>query len=203
MSTQVVEMLQHTIKNIHYRILKQGSVNLSASCNQEDQSSTSPTSTTRDNVDQECGNDDKDHPTGTSQGSSSSAIFTSTNADRGMKQSWGGQVYSEDCFPDYHEKEHKDWLKQRYKAIPEEFYTRSGLEVVTPDNFEEWLTQHKDLQAAWAFQEQWSGSGRLSLTALRSGLTVLFPVDYRYGWDLMNDKHREYISKVQTILSPS
>eukprot|EP00959_Pyramimonas_sp_CCMP1952_P303221 6344887-Pyramimonas_sp.AAC.1 len=38
--------------------------------------------------------------------------------------------------------------------------------------------------------------------ALRSGLTVLFPVDYRYGWDMVNSKHSSYISKVQMIFEP-
>eukprot|EP00959_Pyramimonas_sp_CCMP1952_P386447 8099052-Pyramimonas_sp.AAC.1 len=38
--------------------------------------------------------------------------------------------------------------------------------------------------------------------ALRSGLTVLFPVDHRHGWEMMKSKHRSYISKAQMIFKP-
>ncbi|CAK0911207.1 unnamed protein product, partial [Prorocentrum cordatum] len=35
-----------------------------------------------------------------------------------------------------------------------------------------------------------------------TGLTVLFPVGYRYSWGTINSMHRNYISKVQTISKP-
>ncbi|CAK0855905.1 unnamed protein product [Prorocentrum cordatum] len=81
-------------------------------------------------------------------------------------------VYMEDTFPDYLTSENVAWLKQRYKDTPKEFYTETGYEVVAPTNFD------------------------------KSRLTVLFPVGYRYGWDLMNPEHRKMLSKVQAVFKP-
>ena len=47
------------------------------------------------------------------------------------------------------------------------------------------------------FWEWCSGSGRLSLIALLSGLCVLFPIDYRYGWDLSHPEHQLIILEIE------
>ena len=47
------------------------------------------------------------------------------------------------------------------------------------------------------FWEWCSGSGRLSLLALLSGLCVLFPIDYRYGWDLGHPDHQRIIGELE------
>eukprot|EP00959_Pyramimonas_sp_CCMP1952_P462559 9483442-Pyramimonas_sp.AAC.1 len=43
------------------------------------------------------------------------------------------------------------------------------------------------------FQECASGSWRLSATAAAMGLSIGFPVDYRYGWDLKTPKHQKLL----------
>ena len=91
-----------------------------------------------------------------------------------MQKSWGGNRYETDQLPSY--------LTARYVYFPEEFYTKSGIDVVTPGTFDVWFEAHKDLPCRWVLHERWSGSGRLSLAAARGQLPVLFPVDVRYGW---------------------
>lgn len=71
-------------------------------------------------------------------------------------------------------------LKKKYQAMPEEFYTRSGLKLITPKNFPKWFKHAKGRQLKWHFWELFSGSGRLSLVMLIAGLTVGFPLDRRY-----------------------
>ena len=77
-------------------------------------------------------------------------------------------IYTEDMLPDGadHVK-----LKKRYKAIKEEFYTQSGHRPVTPSNFRSWMNKSKGRNKRWHFWEIFSGSGRLSLTLLLSGLS--------------------------------
>eukprot|EP00974_Lingulodinium_polyedra_P070172 6789508-Lingulodinium_polyedra.AAC.1 len=41
-----------------------------------------------------------------------------------------------------------------------------------------------------------SGSGRLSFAALRAGLMIGFPVDYRYGWNLAERDHRKLLGNL-------
>lgn len=42
-----------------------------------------------------------------------------------------------------------------------------------------------------------SGSGKLSLIALLSRLCVLFPIGYRYGWDLSHPEHQRIIQEIE------
>ena len=50
--------------------------------------------------------------------------------------------------------------------------------------------------------EQWSCSGRFSAHALKRGLAVGFPVDYRYGWDLNNPSHRRLLDRIHAVFRP-
>ncbi|CAK9100559.1 1-alkyl-2-acetylglycerophosphocholine esterase [Durusdinium trenchii] len=93
-------------------------------------------------------------------------------------------------------------LKKRYKAIPEEFYTKSGLTPVTPKNFDSWFKRVRGRGLRWHFWELFSGSGRLSLTLLLAGLMVGFPVDYRYGWDMRVASHRGMIHAAYEEFQP-
>ena len=93
-------------------------------------------------------------------------------------------------------------LRLRYKQSPEEFYTKSGIEVVTPDSLETWFAAHKDLSSRWVLQERCSGTGRLSLAAFRGQLPVLFPVDLRYGWGPGGAEHRNLSNMVQEHFRP-
>ena len=71
--------------------------------------------------------------------------------------------------------------------IPEEFYTKSKRRPVTPKNF----------------RELYSGSGRLSLMAVLSGLMVGFPIDYRYGWDMSVSNHQAMINQARDEFMPA
>ncbi|CAK9078864.1 1-alkyl-2-acetylglycerophosphocholine esterase [Durusdinium trenchii] len=93
-------------------------------------------------------------------------------------------------------------LKKRYKAIPEEFYTKSGLTPVTPKNFDSWFKRVRGRGLRWHFWELFSGSGRLSLTLLLAGLMLGFPVDYRYGWDMRVASHRGMIHAAYEEFQP-
>lgn len=93
-------------------------------------------------------------------------------------------------------------LRKRYKAIPEEFYTTTGLCPVTPENFPQWFSKARGKGLRWHAWEIFSGSGRLSLILLMAGLIVGFPVDYRYGWDLCNPQHQKMIRQAQEEFQP-
>ena len=92
-------------------------------------------------------------------------------------------------------------LNRQYRAIKEEYYTKSGNHPVTPENFGEWKQTRKS-QKKSQFWEICSGSGRLSYMALIGGLAVTFPVDYRYGWDLNNREHQDMLLQVRSMTDP-
>ena len=75
------------------------------------------------------------------------------------------------------------------------FYTRTRRPVVRPDNVKQWMKKQKGREK-YHLWELCSGSGRLSLLALLSGLTVLFPVDLRYGWDIGHRPHQDLLQEV-------
>ena len=111
-------------------------------------------------------------------------------------------VCNGNIWPDHWSSQQKATAETRSKALPEEFYTATKLPIVTPGNVIAFLKAHKRLGIAWQFQEQWSGSGRLSKTAYRQGLSTLFPIDSRYGWDIQYKKHRDLIDLVRDTLTP-
>ena len=86
--------------------------------------------------------------------------------------------------------------------MPEEYYTRTGLKPVTPKNFTKWFMHAKGKKLRWHFWEVFSGSGRLSLTMLVAGLTVGFPIDMRYGWDVGNACHQKYLRQARDEFCP-
>ena len=107
--------------------------------------------------------------------------------------------YTEDMLPENvdHAK-----LTKRYKAIKEEFYTRTGQKPVTPYNFKKWMNKMKGRGVKWHFWEWFSGSGRLSLTMLLAGLSVGFPVDLRYGWNINDLSHQAMLREAQAEFQP-
>ena len=107
--------------------------------------------------------------------------------------------YEQDYFPD-HLPDHKlKYLHQMYKAIPEEFYTKTKRRPVTPCNVRAWL-KGRQSRVRYNFWEWCSGSGRLTLLMLLGGLSVLFPVDYRYGWDIGHPPHQALLLEVTQAL---
>ena len=107
--------------------------------------------------------------------------------------------YTEDVFP---EESDQSALRKKYKSMPEEYYTRSGLRPITPWNFKSWFQQARGKKLRWHFWELFSGSGRLSLVMLLAGLTVGFPVDMRYGWNLNNQQHQGMLRQARDEFCP-
>ena len=113
-----------------------------------------------------------------------------------MLHCWSQELYKGDGFPS--DTAGQENLVKKYNSIPEDFYSRWGLPVVSPSNF--WRFMHYHIQwmrhtgkiIRWTFQEQSSGSGRMS-RHVSSGFPVGFPVDVRYGRDIHNRWHREMI----------
>ena len=68
-------------------------------------------------------------------------------------------------------------MADKYRYIPEKFYSRTRLPVVTLENVEIFISAHASISGLrFQFQEQMSGSGLLSTEAYYQGLAVLFPV---------------------------
>ena len=110
---------------------------------------------------------------------------------------WMSTPYVQDDIPEDNVK-----LKRRYEAIPEEYYTNTGLHPVTPHNFKDWFARARGRGLRWHAWEICSGSGRLSLILLMAGLVVGFPVDYRYGWDINNLDHQKMLWQAQQEFQP-
>ena len=107
----------------------------------------------------------------------------------------GECAYQGDRFPGHLPDHRLRYLQKMYKAVPEEFYSRTKKTPVTPHNARSWMRKRR--KGIFHFWEWCSGSGRLSLLALLSGLCVLFPIDYRYGWDLGHPDHQRIIGELE------
>jgi len=111
--------------------------------------------------------------------------------------------YAGDVFPFQDPQKLKE-LHHEYKAMPEEFYVKTGRRVVTPENVDRWLdeVQKAHSHPACHFLELYSGSGRLSLTMATAGLTVGPPIDLRYGWNINCSQHQKKLWRVIEVLKP-
>ena len=110
------------------------------------------------------------------------------------------QSYPGDQFPAHLPNNKLKYLSKLYKAIPEEFYTKTRRAPVTPRNARSWARNRKNSHFhLWEFC---SGSGRLSFLAVCAGLMVMFPLDYRYGWDLGCPSHRKLIDEIESNFKP-
>ena len=107
--------------------------------------------------------------------------------------------YREDLLPEGVDEKK---LKKRYQAIPEEYYSKSGLRPITPSNFHRWFSCARKRGLKWHFWEVFSGSGRLSLTLLLAGLSVGFPVDMRYGWNVNDMSHQAMLTMARDEFCP-
>ena len=103
--------------------------------------------------------------------------------------------YQGDVFPGHLPDGKLRYLQKMYRAIPEEYYSKTKKQPVTPRNARSWMKKQKT--KGYHFWEWCSGSGRLTLLALLSGLCVLFPIDYRYGWDLSHPDHQRIIHEIE------
>ena len=96
-----------------------------------------------------------------------------TSFQEGFEEYWG------DVFPDHWSEAEKARPAKKYVDVPEEFYSKSKRRPVTPKNFNTWFSRARGKGLRWHFQEPYSGSGRLSLMSVLSGLMVGFPIDNR------------------------
>ncbi len=87
------------------------------------------------------------------------------------------QEYQGDVFPGHLPDGKLRYLQKMYKAVPEEFYTKTKRQPVTPRNVRSWWKKRQGNH--FHFWEWCSGSRRLSLLAMLAGLCVMFPVGYR------------------------
>eukprot|EP00971_Amphidinium_carterae_P234195 4647070-Amphidinium_carterae.1 len=86
------------------------------------------------------------------------------------------------------------------RAIEEEYYTKTGKEVVTPEVAARMLSE--DSHTSWDFWELFSGSGRLSHMAHRARLNSGPPIDARYGWNLELKTHRNIVDGLINKFTP-
>ena len=90
------------------------------------------------------------------------------------------QKWPDEDFPAYQEDQLPDGvdhtkLNRRYRALPQEFYSKTGMRPVTPKNFNKWFARTRGKGLRWHCWELFSGTGRLSLILLMAGLIVGFP----------------------------
>ena len=111
--------------------------------------------------------------------------------------------YAGDVFP-FQDHQKLRELHHEYKAMPEEFYVKTGRRVVTPDNVDQWLdeVQKAHSHPACHFLELYSGSGRLSLSMATAGLTVGPPIDLCYGWNINCNQRQKKLWRVIAVLKP-
>ena len=90
------------------------------------------------------------------------------------------------------------------RAIPEIFYTRFMLPVITPQNvdvFVEKFIKSGLVATLWCW---FSGSSNLLTIAMSSPLYIcgLFPVDLRYGWDISVPAVQMKLQQIDSLLKP-
>ena len=111
-------------------------------------------------------------------------------------------LYVEDTLPTSLSAEEVKKLQKDYRAMPEEFYTKSNRRVVTPSNFSVWFKESKKHKARWQVWELCSGSGRFSLLCTLAGLMIGFPIDFRYGWNLGDPEHQDMLRQAYDFHQP-
>ena len=111
----------------------------------------------------------------------------------------------EGLLPDTLTDDERALAQHEIKSLPEQFYTtHSWLPVITPSlykHFEAATFQHKPSIALWTIC---SGSSRLSLqmSELPFLQAVLFPVDLRYGWNLLDKDHQQLLQRANKHYKP-
>ena len=110
--------------------------------------------------------------------------------------------YGGDRFPSHWSEQRKLKTARHYKAIPEEFYTKTGRRPVTPENVKQWVHHCQGRGLRFQFWEWFSGSGRLSLFLTLAHVMVGFPVDFRYGWDVGHAPHQGLLRQCQEQFCP-
>jgi len=128
-------------------------------------------------------------------GTTSGQALHSSNFSRFFTawMAFSAPCYSSDVWPQHFDAQRQASSRQYYKAMPEHFYSRTKLPVVTPENMNDFLNHMQGHQLV--MHEVFSGSGMLSLEAWNQGLPCGFPIDHRYGWDINVQQHRQLMDK--------
>ncbi|CAK0846103.1 unnamed protein product [Prorocentrum cordatum] len=117
---------------------------------------------------------------------------------------WGmfkGSGFTGDMIPDGLNPEQQERMQKNYQGIPEKFYTKTKLTVITPRNADSFLKHLQDYKITSVdMQEHFSGSSTLSFWAWKCEFSVLFPTDMRYGWNLGLKEHQDIITRFQKAI---
>ena len=92
-------------------------------------------------------------------------------------------------------------IMRSYKNMPEVFYSYSGLPVITLEIAPIFAHAIKAANLTLDFQEFMSGSSTLTWGCYAAGLTVGFPVDFRYGWNLRDRSHRALLDNLTSWIN--
>ncbi|CAK0817055.1 unnamed protein product, partial [Prorocentrum cordatum] len=97
---------------------------------------------------------------------------------------WGmfkGSGFTGDMIPDGLNPAQQERMQKNYQGIPEKFYTKTKLTVITPRNADSFLKHLQNYKITSVdMQEHFSGSSTLSFWAWRCEFSVLFPTDMRW-----------------------
>lgn len=110
--------------------------------------------------------------------------------------------YESDIWPRHWDDRRCQNASRYYKAMPELFYSGTGLGVVRPENVMAWVSVCKDVGVSPLLQECMSGSGKLSLFVVKQNCFMMFPVDFRYGWDLGTPAHVKLLAHARSLPRP-
>ena len=104
-----------------------------------------------------------------------SSVFHAFQAHTSLKSKYspplpgwkpGTSTYEGDEFPQHFDEKKKHELKKKYRALPDIFYTKTGLPVISPSTIRTWLRRWAPVACFTVLLwEMCSGSGRLSYTA--------------------------------------
>ncbi|CAK0791575.1 unnamed protein product, partial [Prorocentrum cordatum] len=117
---------------------------------------------------------------------------------------WGmfkGSGFTGDMIPDGLNPAQQERMQKNYQGIPEKFYTKTKLTVITPRNADSFLKHLQNYKITSVdMQEHFSGSSTLSFWAWRCEFSVLFPTDMRCGWNLGLKERQDIISRFQKAI---
>ena len=136
-------------------------------------------------------------------------LSTQSSSLRLLFQQWGkvdGPLWTDnlDLLPSHLTAPQRAVALQELRSIPEHFYTGTKLPIITPGNYEQYMTLVTTTGFGMFLFSLCSGSSRLLLNMVNQPFekTVLFPVDLRYGWDLLHLPHRKIIATIDLKYKP-
>ena len=121
-------------------------------------------------------------------------------------RSFDAPCWSHPLIPEDLSVEDTEIARKEAAALPERFYERTALPVITPQNvdaFVSHMSQELDLTQLNVQLWSWfSGTGRLARTMLEKRQVVLIPIDLRYGWNLQNPQVQQKLKALDQLFQP-